>query len=289
MCVPKIFASKEPASNSVDHRKNPALQHLQALQPFRPKFLSLPSSQEGKFHLAGKQLQPPIKQHQEQTKNAHAALVAPPYRQDPLLRQLKIQPDEEHENLQPPFQHQDPLLRQLKAKQQGGKEGLLAPKLLQTGLTSHQRLPLHRNGEGRFLSPPKPHLKSDRIMNMANAAVGPESKSSDHTLSADKKQRLLNMEAKVKALLFELEPSRQKPLIVESEQRHQQTAPLILDNSAIIGQQFAEFQKSDPKQSEDRGGSSGFEEHSKRSKFQSLLTEISKAMVVLESVSKTRI
>ena len=269
------------------------LQHLQALQPFRPKFLSLPSSQEGKFHLAGKQLQPPIKRQEQlslgQTGNAHAvALVAPPYRQDPLLRQLAKQPDKEDKGLQPPSQHQDPLLRQLKAKQ-GGKEGLLPPKLLQTGLTSHQRLPLHRNGEGRFLSPPKPHLKSDRIMNMANAAVGPESKSSDHTLSADKKQRLLNMEAKVKALLFELEPSRQKPLIVESEQRHQQTAPLILDNSAIIGQQFAEFQKSDPKQSEDRGGSSGFEEHSKRSKFQSLLTEISKAMVALESVSKTRI
>ena len=264
------------------------LQHLQALQSFRPKFLA--SSPEGKllheFHLGRDQEPPPKRQDQLLlgTGKAHAGLVPPPYRQDPLLRQLQqLERDEEDHGLQPPSQRQDLLLRQLQENHGGGEagEGLLVPELAQAGL----RLQLFRNGDGMLLSPPKPHLKSDRIMNMANALQGPEPKSSD----SDKKRRLSNMEAKVKALLFELEP-RQKPHIMDSEQRHgeqqqqqqKKTAPLILDNSVITGEQFVPgFQsKFDP------SGSSEFDQPRKGSKFQSLLTEISKAMVALETVGQ---
>ena len=265
------------------------LQHLQALQSFRPKFLA--SSPEGKllheFHLGRDQEPPPKRQEQllHGTSKAHdAGLVPPPYRQDPLLRQLQqLERDEEDHGLQPPSQRQDLLLRQLQANHGGGEagEGLLVPELAQAGL----RLQLFRNGDGMLLSPPKPHLKSDRIMNMATALQGPESKSSD----SDKKRKLSNMEAAtVKALLFELAP-RQKPHIVElSEERHgeqqqqQKTAPLILDNSVITGEQFVPgFQTEfDP------SGSSEFDQHRKGSKFQSLLTEISKAMVALETVGQ---
>ena len=265
------------------------LQHLQALQSFRPKFLA--SSPEGKllheFHLGRDQEPPPKRQDQLLlgTGKAHAGLVPPPYRQDPLLRQLQqLERDEEVNGLQPPSQRQDLLLRQLQANHGGGEagEGLLVPELAQAGL----RLQLFRNGDGMLLSPPKPHLKSDRIMNMATALQGPESKSSD----SDKKRKLSNMEAAtVKALLFELAP-RQKSHIVElSEQRHgeqqqqKKTAPLILDNSVITGdEQFVPgFQsKFDP------SGSSEFDQPRKGSKFQSLLTEISKAMVALETVGQ---
>ena len=254
----------------------------------------LSSSQEGKllhnFQLARSQ-QPPVK-HQEHLlgHKDQAALVPPPYRQDPLLRQLALLlPDDDHNGLQPPSLQQDPLLRQLKVNH-GGKapKGLLAPKLDQTGLlASHQE---HGGpiGGGRFLSPPNQHLKSDRIMNMAHTLVGPDFKSSVSALSAEKRRKLMKMEAKVKALLFELEP-RQKPSLVQSEQRNQQeqkTAPLILDNSIITGQNFAEFQSQ--KQTKDGGKTSDFQEESKRSKFQSLLAEMTKAMVALETVSKSR-
>ena len=259
------------------------LQHLQALQSFRPQFLA--SSPEGKllhqFHL-GRIQEPPLN-HQEQvlgeSGNFHGALVPPPYRQDPLLRQLQqLQPGQEEHGLQPPSQQQALLARQLKANHGGeAAEGLLVPKLAQTGL-AYPQLELARNADGRLLSPPKQHLKSDRIMNMENAVKGPESKSSD----SDKERKLLNMEAKVKALLFELQPRKK-----QSEERHAQqeekTAPLILDNSVIKGKQFAPgFQsESEPKETEE------FDEHRKRSKFQSLLTEISKAMVALETVKPT--
>ena len=274
------------------------LQHLQALHSFRPKFLA--SSPEGKllheFHLGRDQEPPPKRQEQllHGTSNAHAGLVPPPYRQDPLLRQLQqLERDEEVNGLQPPSQRQDLLLRQLQTNHGGGGEvgeGLLVPELAQAGLLAFPqplplRLQLFGNGDGRLLSPPKPHLKSDRIMNMATALQGPESKSSD----SDKKRKLLNMEAaKVKALLFELAP-RQKPHIVElSEERHgeqqqqQKTAPLILDNSVITGEQFVPGFQTEF----DQSGSSEFDQPRKGSKFQSLLTEISKAMVALETVGQ---
>ena len=252
----------------------------------------LSSPQEGKlfhkFHLARSQ-QPPVKHQQHLLghtgNNGQAALVPPPYRQDPLLRQLALllPEDDDHNGLQPPSQQQDPLLRQLKPNH-GGKapKGLLAPKLDQTGLLASPQ----GNGDGSFLRPPSQHLKSDRIMNMAHTLVGPDFKSSVSALSADKRRKLMKMEAKVKALLFQLEP-RQKPSLVQSEQRNQQeqkTAPLILDNSVITGQNFAEFQSQ--KQTKDGGKTSDFQEQSKRSKFQSLLTEMTKAMVALETVRK---
>ena len=250
-----------------------------------------------KLHLARSQLQPPVK-HQEQLllghtgNNAHTALLPPLYQQDPLLRQLALllPAVDDHNGLHPPSQQQDPLLRQLKSNH-GGKapKGLLVPKLDQAGLlTSHQG-----NVGGRFLSPPKQHLKSDRIMNMAHTLLGPEFKSSESALSDDKKRKLLNtVEAKVKALLFELEP-RQKPSLMQSDQRNQQqgqkTAPLILDNSIIIGQEFEGFQSEpSPKKNKGVGKSSEFQEQSKRSKFQSLLIEMTKAMVALETVSQGR-
>ena len=274
------------------------LQHLQALQSFRPKFLA--SSPEGKllheFHLGRDQEPPPKRQDQLLlgTGKAHAGLVPPPYRQDPLLRQLQqLERDEEVNGLQPPSQRQDLLLRQLQTNHGGGGEvgeGLLVPELAQAGLLAFPqplplRLQLFGNGDGRLLSPPKPHLKSDRIMNMATALQGPESKSSD----SDKKRKLSNMEAAtVKALLFELAP-RQKPHIVElSEERHgeqqqqQKTAPLILDNSVITGEQFVPGFQTEF----DQSGSSEFDQPRKGSKFQSLLTEISKAMVALETVGQ---
>ena len=270
------------------------MQHLQALQLFRPHFSA--SSPEGKllheFHL-GREQEPPLKPQEQflgQNGNDHPALVPPPYRQDPLLRQLRqLQPHKEDNGLQPPSQQQDLLLRQLKGKHGGEAPtptGLLVPKIAQTGLASLQRLPLPLDlstiGDGRFLSPPKQHLKnqnqkSDRIMNLANALKGPEPSSSD----SDKKRKLLNMEAKVKALLFQLQPRQRH------EEQQQKTAPLILDNSVITGKQFSGFQSEpDPKQTKDGGGFSEFAEQNKRSKFQSLLTEISKAMVALETVSQ---
>ena len=101
-----------------------------------------------------------------------------------------------------------------------------------------------------------------------------ESKSSGVVLSADKKRRLkLKMEDKVKALLFELEP-RIVGGGLRHEQQEQMTAPLILDNSVIAGQSITK----------DGSKTSEFPDQSKISKFQSLLTNISKAMVALEKV-----
>ena len=101
-----------------------------------------------------------------------------------------------------------------------------------------------------------------------------ESKSSGVVLSADKKKRLkLKMEDKVKALLFELEP-RIVGGGLRHEQQKQMTAPLILDNSVIAGQSITK----------DGSKTSEFPDQSKISKFKSLLTNISKAMVALEKV-----
>ena len=89
-----------------------------------------------------------------------------------------------------------------------------------------------------------------------------------------KENRLLDMEAKVRALLFELQPPENLQKLESEEGRgeheQQMTAPLILDNSLP---------------EDDKAQSSEFRAPGKTSKFESLLSGISKAMVALESVS----
>ena len=109
-------------------------------------------------------------------------------------------------------------------------------------------------------------------MNMAAANPLSGSKSSESAFV--KENRLLDMEAKVRALLFELQPPEnlQKLESEEGREEHQEqmTAPLILDNSLT---------------EDDKAQSSEFKAPGKTSKFESLLSGISKAMVALESVS----
>ena len=109
-------------------------------------------------------------------------------------------------------------------------------------------------------------------MNMAAANQLSGSKSSESAFV--KENRLLDMEAKVRALLFELQPPEnlQKLESEEGREEHQEqmTAPLILDNSLP---------------EDDKAQSSEFKAPGKASKFESLLSGISKAMVALESVS----
>ena len=108
-------------------------------------------------------------------------------------------------------------------------------------------------------------------MNMAAANPLSGSMSSDSAFV--KENRLLDMEAKVRALLFELQPPEnlQKIESEEGREEHQEqmTAPLILDNSLP---------------EDDKAQSSVFKAPGKTSKFESLLSGISKAMVALESV-----
>lgn len=108
-------------------------------------------------------------------------------------------------------------------------------------------------------------------MNMAAANPHGGSKSSESAFV--KENRLLDMEAKVRALLFELQPPEnlQKLESEEGREEHQEqkTAPLILDNSLP---------------EDDKAQRSEFNAPGKTSKFESLLSGISKAMVALESV-----
>ena len=109
-------------------------------------------------------------------------------------------------------------------------------------------------------------------MNMAAANPVEGSKSSESAFV--KENRLLDMEAKVRALLFELQPPEnlQKLESEEGREEHQEqmTVPLILDNSLP---------------EDDKAQSSEFKAPGKTSKFESLLSGISKAMVALEAVS----
>ena len=223
-------------------------QHLQVFQP-----LHLATLNPDKTHQKGSRSQdPPVHQL--------FGLVPPPHRQDPLLRQLALHPAPGHKGLRAPPRHQDPLLRQLEAHHGGGGQakGLVPPKLSSPSL---------QRGFSRVLSPPGNLVKSDRIMNMA--AANPLSES-----ALVKENKLLDMEAKVRALLFELQPPEnlQKLESEEGREEHEQqmTAPLILDNSLP---------------EDDKAQSSEFRAPGKTSKFESLLSGISKAMVALESVS----